>query len=190
LRNLLIWATIVAVGGVVAARPGSAASGNKLEQWTGPAKPPLRLVDVDGRAHDLATHAGRIVIVHFFATWCEPCRAELVGLRQLAAKPPAELSILAIDVAEVPARVRRFLESTPVSFPVLTDVDRAATKAWAVIALPTTFVLDRSLVTRLFVEGEIDWSSPDTWTALEAITSTTPTFDNRTTKGEKQNDAE
>ena len=54
------------------------------------------------------------------------------GLRKMHR---ADLSIIAVDVAEVPARVRRFLESAPVNFPVLLDADRAVTKAWGVSAL-------------------------------------------------------
>ena len=76
---------------------------------------------------------------------------------------------MAVNVAEVPARVRRFLETAPVRFPVLLDADRAVTKAWGVSILPTTFVLDRSLAARLFVEGDIDWTRADVQASLEQV---------------------
>jgi thiol-disulfide isomerase/thioredoxin len=110
------------------------------------------------------------VLVHFFATWCEPCREELTSLSRLqqSAAPPA-LSVLAVNVAEVPLRVERFLQKTPVSFPVLLDADRAVTKAWGVSTLPTTFVLDAALEARLVVEGDIDWLHPSVADALAQI---------------------
>ena len=77
--------------------------------------------------------------------------------------------ILAINVAEVPGRVRRFLEGTPLDFPVLLDSDRTVTKAWGVYALPTTYVLDRSLAPRLVVEGDLDWTADDVVAALRRV---------------------
>jgi hypothetical protein len=79
------------------------------------------------------------------------------------------VTVLAVNVAEVPVRVRRFLDATPVSFPVGLDGDRTVTRAWGVSVLPTTFVLDTGLQARLFVEGDVDWSRPDIISALEAL---------------------
>jgi hypothetical protein len=54
---------------------------------------------------------------------------------------------------------------------VLLDTDRTVTKAWAVSVLPTTFLLDRNLVARLFVEGDVDWSRHDILAAIERVGS-------------------
>lgn len=113
---------------------------------------------------------GRVVLVHFFATWCEPCRDELSTLaRLLEGTRVGELSVVAINVAEVQARVQRFLDAAPVNFPVLLDSDRAVTNAWGVGILPTTFVLDAALVPRLFVEGDLDWTHPEVSAALNEV---------------------
>jgi thiol-disulfide isomerase/thioredoxin len=132
--------------------------------------PHFALRDLEGLQHELREHAGRIVLVHFFATWCEPCREELSSLSGLAERLGSErVSILAVNVAEVPTRVRRFLEGAPVSFPVLLDADRTVTKAWGVSVLPTTFVLDRKLSARLLVEGDVDWVRADILAAIERV---------------------
>jgi len=139
------------------------------------AKPAFALSDLQGSRQDLNERAGQVVLVHFFATWCEPCREELSSLSRLAQTQPGEpLCVLAVNVGEVPARVQRFLEATPVEFPVLLDADRAVTKAWGVSVLPTTFVLDRGLVARLFVEGDLDWLRPDVLAALESVGAENP----------------
>jgi peroxiredoxin len=133
-------------------------------------RPAFTLPDLDGSPRKLQEQAGRIVLVHFFATWCEPCREELSSLSRLVEGPHGQrLVVLAVNVAEVPVRVRRFLDTAPVSFSVVLDADRAVTRGWGVGILPTTFVLDASLQARLFVEGDVDWSRPDILSALEAI---------------------
>jgi thiol-disulfide isomerase/thioredoxin len=134
------------------------------------AKPPFNLTLLDGSALELQQKAAGVVLVHFFATWCEPCREELSSLSRLVSGAGSnDVSVLAVNVAEVPVRVQRFLAAAPVNFPVLLDQDRAVTKAWNVSVLPTTFVLDRNLVPRLFVEGDLDWTRPDVLDALEQV---------------------
>ena len=125
-------------------------------------RPAFALVDTTGGDAALSALAGRDVVVHFFATWCEPCRDELAALNRLAARAHDQnLVIVAISVGEVPIRVKRFLTDTPVEFPVLLDAERATAKAWGVSTLPTTFVLDRALKTRLVVEHDYDWDQFD-----------------------------
>jgi peroxiredoxin len=133
-------------------------------------RPDFTLPDLSGSMLSLQQQAGKVVLVHFFATWCEPCREELASLSRLTEGALGKrVSILAVNVAEVPLRVRRFLDTAPVTFPVVLDADRAVTRAWSVAILPTTFVLDPTLQPRLFVEGDIDWSRPDIAAALEAL---------------------
>lgn len=142
-----------------------------LAPWTGAALPPFALDDhLSGAVRHSAALAGRVVLVHFFATWCEPCVPELASLQRLAhASRDEPLAIVAIDVGEVDLRVRAFFKRRPVDFPVLLDRDRSVAKAWNVTALPTTFVLDAAFQPRLFVEGDLDWSRPDIVSAIAAL---------------------
>lgn len=145
-------------------------SDNHLQAWTEGRKPPVKLPVLDGAATDLDDHAGKLVLVHFFATYCAPCRPELASLARLAERQAGRpFIILAIDVGEVPDRVRRFLATAPVPFPVLLDADRGVTKSWGVYALPTTYVLDAKLMPRLYVEGDLDWMRADILAQLDGI---------------------
>jgi thiol-disulfide isomerase/thioredoxin len=147
--------------------PSSAAA---LEPWTTGPRPAFALERLQGGRTDLAAFRGRVVLVHFFATWCEPCRAEMASLQRLAARyANRPLAILAVNVAEVAPRVIRFFESQPVSFAVVLDSDRAVTKAWRIEALPTTVVLDPTLTPVRVAGGDLDWDRADVDAIINAL---------------------
>jgi thiol-disulfide isomerase/thioredoxin len=124
---------------------------------------------LSGESVDLAQAPSPAVLVHFFATWCEPCRAELTALQQVHARlRDRYVTIVGVDVGEVDSRVRRFFAERPASFPILLDRDSAASKAWQVSILPTTFLLDSNLVPRFVAEGDVDWARPE---IEESVTS-------------------
>ena len=55
-----------------------------LRSLDGESKPLFTLPDLSGKLVDLSQQHGHVVFLHFFATWCEPCREELPALRRLA----------------------------------------------------------------------------------------------------------
>jgi thiol-disulfide isomerase/thioredoxin len=148
---------------------------------------PFHLSDIEGRERSLAEQKGRPVAVHFFATWCEPCQAELRTLQKFYEGHRDKIDVLAVNVGEVRARVRGFLATTPVGFPVLLDSDRAVTKAWSVDGLPATFVLDDTLRPVLHVTGDLDWTQANVAAEIEsALMSPTVSRDPDCTKEHPQ----
>jgi thiol-disulfide isomerase/thioredoxin len=134
-----------------------AQTGYEVRPWLG-ATPPLRLDDLDGRSWDLQSFAGRALLLNFWASWCEPCRAEMPSLERIARRHEADgLTVLAINFKESGGTIRRFLERTPIGLPVLRDGDGAAARAWQVRIFPSTVLVDRSGRARGVVLGEMDW---------------------------------
>lgn len=121
--------------------------------------PAFRLATLRGGEGGLPLETDRPVIIHFFATWCEPCRAEIATLEKFYEAREGKFDVLAVSVGEVPPRVRAFFKDTAVTFPVLLDADRAVTKTWSVQTLPTSIVLDAKLRPILTATGELDWAS-------------------------------
>lgn len=141
-----------------------------LKPWSGEATPELKLKDVDGNAHDLREYRGKVVLVNFWATWCEPCRNELPSIMQLrqhfAGKP---FEVLAVDAGEGEAQVKKFLRTVPLSFPVLLDIDSTAMRDWKVRGLPVSFVVDASGHIRYSFLGELDWTDARTADEIGAL---------------------
>jgi thiol-disulfide isomerase/thioredoxin len=146
----------------------SAARAAELTPAGGPAKSDFSLQDLNGANVPLKTFKGRTVLVHFFATWCEPCREELPALNRFLKRSASNASVVAISVAEVEPRVKRFFEAMPVDFPVLLDRDRAIAKSWKISRLPTTYVLDANMKPMLVVEADFAWDMVE----LEPATGT------------------
>jgi thiol-disulfide isomerase/thioredoxin len=111
-----------------------------LRSWHGSPRSTFVLPASTGSDVALENERGHIVIVHFFASWCEPCREELPALS---------------------LRVQRFLETTSVGFPVLLDRERTVAREWGVSTLPTSFILDANLRPRLVVEADFAWDKVD-----------------------------
>jgi len=136
------------------------AAGGTLKPWSGGATPPLALRDLAGKEHKLADYRGKVVVLNFWATWCDPCREEMPSMQRLQDKLAGKLVILAVDYGEGAPRVSDFLKKVPVRFTVLLDRDTSAATAWKVKVLPTTMVIDPEQKVRFVAVGDIGWDTP------------------------------
>jgi peroxiredoxin len=171
LRHPLIAAALFAALGTAAAPTTAVAEeptgSTRLAALEDAPRSPFTLPSLDGPAHELVRHRGRVVLVHFFATWCEPCRAEMASLRQLQSRLAGRpLAILPVSVAEAEGAVRRFFAGETLPFDILLDRDRSVARAWNIQLLPSTVILDRSLKPRFIAEGDVDWARPDVMNVL------------------------
>jgi peroxiredoxin len=133
------------------------------------------LPSLDGPTHELAQLRGRVVLVHFFATWCEPCRAEMASLRQLQSRLDGRpFAIVPISVAEADGAVRRFFAGDLLPFAILLDRDRSVARTWNIHTLPSTVVLDHGLKSRFIAEGDVDWERPDVMNILTDLLREVP----------------
>ena len=148
------------------------AGAQQLRPWTGGATPPLALQDLNGRPHALDDYRGKVVLINFWATWCEPCREEMPSINRLRASLAAQsFAVLAVNLGEAEPRIRRFMEQVPLEFPVLLDRDSTTAKAWRARVLPVSFLVGPDGRIRYTVIGEYDWTQD---AARKAILSLMP----------------
>ena len=86
---------------------------------------------------------GRVVLVNFWATWCEPCKEEMPAMERLyQAHREAGFELLAISVGEEPEPVRAFRDQVGFTFPVLLDPEKKASGDYQTYRFPESFLVD------------------------------------------------
>jgi peroxiredoxin len=108
----------------------------------------------------LANYRGRVVLLNFWASWCEPCILELPSLQQFHRDHP-EYPILAVSVDEDEDAYRRFLVARHVDFITAWDPKETASAKYKTTGWPETFIIDRQgRIRRRFI-GATDWNDPE-----------------------------
>jgi cytochrome c biogenesis protein CcmG/thiol:disulfide interchange protein DsbE len=132
--------------------------------------PALELQDLQGTPHTLAEFRGRVVLIHFWASWCGPCKAELPELTTFARQYETQgLTVLAVNVQESHRDITQFLARHAVPGIVLQDGRGDASDAWGVRGFPSTFLIDRAGIIRGIAIGALDWTAPRTVKAIEIL---------------------
>jgi thiol-disulfide isomerase/thioredoxin len=161
----------VAVGLAAALPCRFAVAGHVVRAWpTGRPVPPLDVVDLAGKPWRLEALAGQVVVLNFWATWCEPCRLEMPSLDAMAARRRREgVVVAAVNYREAPEVVQRYLERAPFRSTVLLDSDGDATVAWTPRVFPSTVLIGRNGEPVHVVVGELDWEGAEAKGLLDPL---------------------
>jgi peroxiredoxin len=134
---------------------------------TGQVAPDFTVSDGTSSIH-LANYRGKVVLLNFWATWCEPCIIEMPSLLDLHHDQP-ELAVLAVSIDEDPFAYSRFIERRHVDLITVRDPGQTAAKLYHSEAWPETYVIDRQGVIRRKFIGAQDWSSPEVRAYLKGL---------------------
>jgi peroxiredoxin len=107
--------------------------------------PAWKLVDSDGKSHELSDYHGKVVLLDFFATWCPPCQQEMPNFVALQRKYGATgLAIIGVSLdAEGPAAVKPFIQNYGINFPIVFGAAPVTAAYGGIEAIPTAFLIDR-----------------------------------------------
>lgn len=110
-------------------------------------------------------------LVNFWATWCPPCRAEMMSLNQLFLDYQGRgLAVAAASIDDDVHLVREFLLQVPLAFPIYLDRGgKLAKGVFRVSVFPTTFLVDRGRVVRSVWVGERDWGGLDIRRSIDRV---------------------
>ena len=146
-----------------------------LKPWKGEGRPRLAGQDVQGKPFDLEGRRGKVVVLNFWATWCEPCRDELPSLERLQkARSGKPFEVVTVNFGEQPARIRAFLEREFVELPVVLDRDKEAAGRWKVGGLPMTFIIDARGRVRYQAFGERKWDDAQSLATVDKLLAEKP----------------
>ncbi|HUI67705.1 MAG TPA: TlpA disulfide reductase family protein [Nitrospirota bacterium] len=133
--------------------------------------PEFRLQALDGTAVSLADFRGKVVMVHFWATWCPPCVEEMPMLEQLyRSLGSTDFKILAVSVDEGGAgAVAEFMRKNGLSLPALLDPGRSVAGLYGTYKFPETYIVDRRGVVKYKVIGPRDWTAPASMNVIRGL---------------------
>lgn len=131
--------------------------------------PDFTLMQITGSSTKFSELRKRVVMVNFWATWCDSCMVEMPSIVALRNDYKDKgFEVAAVNLDEDPSTaVPRTVESLKISFPVFMDPDGELAKQFDVEAIPATFLLDANRRVLFMERGDRDWNSPSFRKQLE-----------------------
>lgn len=142
-----------------------------LSSYSSSMQPPdFAGLTADSKTVSQAGLRGRVVLLNFWATWCQECRPEMPVLERLHREFAAQgLSIIGINAREGTATVRGYSKELNLTFPLVLDPNGEINAAYGVIGLPTTFVIGRDGRAVALAVGPREWTSAPARTLIETL---------------------
>jgi len=133
--------------------------------------PDFELTDLGGKVWRLSDLKGKVVLVTFWATWCDSCIEENPSLQKLITSEKDNnnflvLTLLYNDSAQTAAA---YLKRNNFNFNVLID-DRKTSANYGITGVPETFIISKKGIVSNKIIGPIDWNAPDVKAAIKKLT--------------------
>ncbi|MBU8879817.1 TlpA family protein disulfide reductase [Bacillus sp. FJAT-29790] len=103
----------------------------------------FNLKDIYGMEYQLSDYKGKVVVLNFFATWCQPCIDEAPELEAFAAEYK-DAELLLIAKGESSKRIEKYIKETNSKLPYLLDTKEDVSKEYSVIGQPDTLIIDKN----------------------------------------------
>jgi thiol-disulfide isomerase/thioredoxin len=133
--------------------------------------PDFTLPALRGDPVKLSGLRGKVVLLNFWATWCAPCRTEMPTMEKLYQDYLARgLEVVAVNLdMRSSTGVETFVKEVGVTFRVALDPSWSTTRAFGVMGLPTTYLIDRTGHVVVREVGQRDWADEVSRTAVERL---------------------
>jgi peroxiredoxin len=138
--RVLLWAFAILLAGC----GGSHDENGSIKVAIGKSAPEFTLKSFDGSTVSSGSLAGKVVVLAFWATWCEPCREEIADFKQIEASSKAKVITVALDEGGWKT-VKPFVDRYDINYTVLLG-NQEVFSQFGGLAIPYTLVLDHKQV--------------------------------------------
>lgn len=167
LWKFLIPAAVIltlVVGGLTLVKSQTAKQGIQVPANTKPGEfPDFTLTQFEGKSIKFSELGAKVVLLNFWATWCEACVTEMPSIVKLQhAYQDKGLKVLLVNVDEKPESVLpRSMKELGIDFQVFTDPNQKLSEIFDVHAIPLTMILDKDRNVLFEHNGEYDWDKDE-----------------------------
>jgi peroxiredoxin len=122
--------------------------------------PALKLRGLDGRVYNTSDFRGSVVLLHFWASWCVPCRTEMPALKKLELALRDKGFVLLAVAEDSRKNTEKFAEEFGLDFRVLVDQYGAGMRRFKIKAIPSSVVIGRDGTIKAYIIGARDYAGP------------------------------
>ncbi|MBN9161112.1 MAG: TlpA family protein disulfide reductase [Myxococcales bacterium] len=151
--------------------------------------PDLSLESLNGKGPiSLEASKGKVLVVDFWATWCEPCRASFPKLEELSKRVGDKVEVVGISVDDEKKGIVEFAKENGATFAIGWDEGHTIASRWKVEKMPTTFIVDRSGKVRFIHGGYHDGETKEMEKEIASLFEDAPASDadTRVAKNDKE----
>ena len=106
--------------------------------------PDFELVDLEGNKQRLSDYRGEGVFLNFWGSWCGPCKTEMPFMEKLSKEFDGKgVHILALNLKDTKLKAETFRDQYGLTFPIARDTDESVRRAFNVLPLPTTILVNK-----------------------------------------------
>ena len=134
----------------------------------GSAAPDFTVKDSD-RTVTLHDFRGKIVVLNFWTTWCDPCVEEMPYLIQLQNQMGSKVTVLGVSTDADERAYHNFLREHNINFLTVRDPNKNSADIYGTTGQPETFIIDPQGVLRRKFIGPIKWTSPEIMNYLQKL---------------------
>lgn len=119
--------------------------------------PSFALTGLDGKQYEVGGPREKVLLLNFWASWCDPCKEEAPDLVNLASRYQDSLDLYAVNVTlyDKLEQVKQFVTEYGYTFPVLLDEDEQIYRQFGGIAFPTNVLIDKDGMIREVIVGTL-----------------------------------